>query len=117
VYSWQQVLEIKTIERLRERIPLQEIRKVLKFLNDRDHEPSFFSHNLVFVNEQLYLIEDLRAFGLTVLEASGDNKGQVVIHEVGAIGDIMNELLREAEKHHVLDFEKRAGIALASSGV
>ncbi len=112
VYRWQQVLEIKTLERLRQRLPLQEIRKVLKFLENRNHEPSFFVHNLVFVNSQLYLIEDLKDFGLIVLEASGKNKGQVVIHEVGAIGDIISELVREAEKHHVLDFEKRMGIAL-----
>ena len=114
VYSWQQVLEIKTIEALRERLSLQETRKVLKFLERRNHEPTFFVHNLVFVNSQLYLIEDLRDFGLTVLEASGKGKGQVVIHQVGAIGDIITELRREAEKHHVLDFEKRAGIALVS---
>ncbi|WP_271254787.1 MerR family transcriptional regulator [Pseudanabaena sp. Chao 1811] len=114
VYSWQQVLEIKTIERLRENLTLQEIRKVLVFLKEHDYEPSFFAHKLVLVNSQLYLVEDLRQFGLTVLEASGVNKGQVVIHEVGAIGDIITELFREAEKHHVLDFEKRAGLALAS---
>jgi DNA-binding transcriptional MerR regulator len=113
VYSWQQVLEIKTIERLREKLPLQEIRKILNFLKERDYEPAFFVHKLVLVNTKLYLIEDLREFGLSVLEASGEKKGQVVIHEVGAIGDIMTELMREADKHHVLDFEKRAGIALA----
>jgi hypothetical protein len=66
------------------------------------------------VNSQLYLVEDVRKFGLTVLEASGANKGQVVIHEVGAIGDIISELMSEAEKHHVLDFEKRVGLAWAS---
>jgi DNA-binding transcriptional MerR regulator len=114
VYSWQQVLEIKTIERLRENLTLQEIRKVLIFLKEHNYEPSFFVHKLVLVNSQLYLVEDLRHFGLAVLEASGVNKGQVVIHEVGAIGDIITELLREAEKHHVLDFEKRAGLVLAS---
>ena len=114
VYSWRQVLELKTIESLRERLSLQEIRKVLKFLTERNHEPSFFVHNLVFVNTQLYLVEDLRDFGLTVLEASGQNKGQVVIHEVGAIGDIITEMRKDAERHHVLDFEKRAGLALAS---
>ncbi len=114
VYSWRQVLELKTIESLRERLSLQEIRKVLKFLTERNHEPSFFVHNLVFVNTQLYLVEDLRDFGLTVLEASGQNKGQVVIHEVGAIGDIISEMRKDAERHHVLDFEKRAGLALAS---
>jgi hypothetical protein len=114
VYGWRQVLELKTIESLRERLSLQEIRKVLKFLTERNHEPSFFVHNLVFVNTQLYLVEDLRDFGLTVLEASGQNKGQVVIHEVGAIGDIITEMRKDAERHHVLDFEKRAGLALAS---
>lgn len=115
VYSWKQVLEIKTIERLREKIPLQEIRKVLKFLKDHDYESSFFAHDLVLLNSQLYLIKDLREFGLTVLEVSGDNKGQVVMHEVGPIGDIMTELAKEAEKHHVLDFEKRAGISALAS--
>ena len=99
VYSWQQVLEIKTIERLREKLPLQEIRKVLKFLKERDYEPDFFVHNLVLLNTNLYLIEDLREFGLAVLEASGENKGQVVIHEVGEIGDIITELMRETCRH------------------
>lgn len=110
VYSWHQVLEVKTIERLREKLSLQEIRKVVKFLNEQNHKSDFFSHKLVFVNDQLFLIEDLREFGLRVLEASGEGKGQVVIHEVGEIGDIIAELTREAKKHHVLDFEKRADI-------
>ncbi|MFN5865121.1 MAG: hypothetical protein ACK451_24855, partial [Pseudanabaena sp.] len=101
-------------ERLRENLTLQEIRTVLVFLKEHDYEPSLFAHKLVLVTSQLYLVKDLRHFGLTVLEASGVNKGQVVIHEVGAIGDIITELFREAEKHHVLDFEKRAGLALAS---
>ena len=109
VYAWKQVLEIKTIERLRENLSLQEIRKVLGFLRDRDYETKFFEHNLVFVNSQLYLVEDWQNFGLTVLEASGRNKGQVIIREVGAVGDVITELWQEAQKHQVLDFDKRAG--------
>lgn len=114
VYSWQQVLEIKTIERLREKLSLQEIRKVLEFLKLKEHKPSFFLHSLVFVNSQLYLIEDLKDFGSIVLEASGKNQGQVVIQEVGPIGDTIAELWKEAQKHHVLDFDKRFGISLSS---
>lgn len=110
IYSWKQVLEIKTIERLREKLSLQEIRKVLNFLRERDYKTTFFEHSLVFVNSQLYLVEDLQNFGLTVLEASGKNKGQVVIREVGAVGDIITELLEEAQKHQVLDFDKRADV-------
>lgn len=109
VYGWKQILEIKTIERLRENLSLQEIRKVLSFLKERDYKTKFFKHNLVFVNSQLYLLEDWHNFGLTVLEASGKNKGQVVIREVGAVGDIISELWQEAHKHQILDFDKRAG--------
>lgn len=114
VYSWQQVLEVKTIERLREKLSLQEIRKVLHFLKQRNHEPSLFVHRLVFVNSQLYLVEDIKDFGTKVLEASGKSQGQTVIYEVGAIGDIITELVKEAERNQVLDFDKRSGIALAS---
>ncbi|MCW9682745.1 MerR family transcriptional regulator [Dolichospermum planctonicum UHCC 0167] len=112
VYKWQQILEIKTIERLREKLSLQEIRKVLDFLKSRNYEYSFFQHRLVFVNSQLYLIENMQDFGLMVLETSGKNQGQVVIHEIGEIGDIITELTIEAEKHHVLDFDKRTGLVL-----
>ncbi len=112
IYSWQQVLEIKTIERLREKLSLQEIRKVLEFLKLKEHKPSFFVHSLVFVNAQLYLIEDLKDFGLMVLEASGKNQGQVAIQEVGSVGDVIADLWKEAQKHHVLDFDKRSGVLL-----
>ncbi len=112
VYSWQQVLEIKTIERLREKLSLQEIRKVLAFLKLKEHKPSFFAHSLVFVNSQLYLIEDVKDFGLTILEASGNNQGQVVIQQIGPVGDVITELCQEALKHQVLDFDKRSGIDL-----
>lgn len=110
IYTWEQVLEIKTIERLREKLSLQEIRNVLDFLRTKNHIISLFSHTLVFVNKELYLIEDLEKFGLTVLKASGNNKGQVVIKEIGTVGDVISELFREAEKHQVLDFDKRVSI-------
>ncbi len=107
IYSVEQVLQIKIIERLREKLSLQEIRKVLKFLHGRNYKPSLFSCNLVLIGEQAYLIEDERDFGFRVLEASGKNKGQVVIHEIGPIGDVITELRRQAQDS-VLDFDKRA---------
>jgi DNA-binding transcriptional MerR regulator len=105
IYSWEQILQIKIIDRLRERLSLQEIRKVLEFLEQREYTPSFFKCNLVFIGEQLYLIESWKDFGLKVLEASGKNKGQLVIHEIGAIGEVIAEL--QARKNEVLDFDKR----------
>ncbi|MBC6434693.1 MerR family transcriptional regulator [Nostoc sp. HG1] len=43
VYKWQQILEIKTIERLRQKLSLQEIRKVLYFLKSTNYEYSFLN--------------------------------------------------------------------------
>lgn len=114
IYEIEQVLQIKIIERLRERLSLQEIRKVLKFLQDRNYKPSLFKCNLVLIGEQAYLIEDESVFGYVVLEASGKNKGQVVIHEIGPIGDVIADLKREAEGH-VLDFDKRTRGTLLES--
>ncbi len=108
IYDWEKILQIKIIERLREKLSLQEIRKVLEFLKKRGYKPSLFSCKLVFIDKQLYLIETWEKFGNLVLEASGANKGQIVIHEIGSIGGVVAELRQEAEKHHVLDFKKRA---------
>lgn len=107
VYSVGQIIELKVISRLREKLSLQEIRKVIDFLKSRDYEQSLFNCNLIFVGTELYLIEDWERFGMMVLKASGRNKGQIVIHEVGKIGEVISDLRREAEKHQVLDFEKR----------
>ncbi|WP_082650506.1 TniB family NTP-binding protein [Mastigocoleus testarum] len=93
--------------RAREKLSLQEIRKVISFLEEREYKPSLFTSKLVFVDSQLYLIEDWEEFGMLVLEASGKNKGQIVIHQIGKIGEVLSELRTKAEKNHVLDFDKR----------
>jgi DNA-binding transcriptional MerR regulator len=107
VYSWEKILQLKVIDRLREKLSLQEIRKVIEFLKERKYSPSLFACNLVFIDKKLYLIEDWQEFGTLVLAASGKNKGQIVIHEIGEIGEVLSDLRKEAEKHHVLDFDKR----------
>lgn len=107
-YNWEKVLQIKIIERLRENLSLQEIRKVLDFLQTRGYSPSLFRCKLVFVDKELYLIESWEKFGDLILKASGSNKGQVIIHEIGAIGEVLQELRQEAEKNEILDFNKRA---------
>lgn len=108
IYNWEKVLQIKIIERLRENLSLQEIRKVLDFLQKRGYNPSLFRCKLVFVDKELYLIENWEKFGDLVLKASGANKGQVVIHEIGTIGEVLQELRQEAKRNEISDFNKRA---------
>ena len=115
-YSGEQVLQLKIIQRLREKLSLQEIRKVIKFLKEREYQPTLFECNLVLLGEQLYLIEDWQEFGMMILEASGSNKGQVVIHQIGKIGDVVSTLNNEAVKSTVPDYQKRIkGTPLALS--
>jgi DNA-binding transcriptional MerR regulator len=106
-YTAEQVLQLKIIQRLRERLSLQETRKVIDFLKERNYKHTLFECKLVFIGEQLYLIEDWQEFGKFVLEASGKSKGQIVIHEIGSIGDVISELESEAEKNTVPDYKKR----------
>lgn len=117
VYSVEQVIQIKVIQRLREKLSLQEVRKILGFLAERNYAPSLFECQLVLFDGQLYLIEDMKEFGLKVLKASGKNKGQVVIHQIGKIGDVLSELREQAYESKVLDFEKRAKGTLLEIGV
>jgi DNA-binding transcriptional MerR regulator len=106
-YSAEQVLQLKVIQRLRERLSLQEIREVIGFLKERDYKPTLFECNLVFVGTKLYLIENWEDFGMMVLEASGKGKGQIIIHQIGPIGDVISDLEHEAEESTVPDYKKR----------
>lgn len=108
IYSVGQIIDLKVISRLREKLSLQEIRKVLDYLKQRNYEQSLFECNLIFVDEDLYLVENWDEFGQTVVsKASGKDKGQIVIHDIGKIGEVISELQKEAEKRQVLDYEKR----------
>lgn len=108
VYSWEQLFQIKIIDRLRSKLSLQDIGRLLEIVKAKDYRPDLFGRDLVFIGLELYLIEDWENFGLKVLKVAGKNKGRVSIRQVGAIGDIFSELRIEAEKHSVLDFDKRA---------
>ena len=106
IYEIEQVLQIKIIERLRERLSLQEILKVLKLLHNRNYKSSLFNCDLVLIGEQAYLIEDKSAFGAFLQDSLKNNQGQIVVQVLGIIGDVMADLKREAEGR-VLDFDKR----------
>lgn len=107
IYSWQQVLQIKIIDKLREKLSLQEVRKIVNFLQDKEYKRSLFDCNLVFIGKCLYLIEDWQEFGTKVLEESRKNKGQVAVHKICTLAELIAELQREADVKRVLDFDKR----------
>ena len=107
IYSWKQVMQIKLIDRLREKLSLQEIRKVLDFLEERQYNRSLFESKLFFVESELYLVESSEEFLELVIKVSGENRGEVQLREIEPFKTILAGLKEEAEAKHVLDFEKR----------
>ena len=107
IYSWQQILKLKLISRLREKLSLQEIRKVVDFLEERNYSQSLFECKLFLINSELFLVENRNQMGDLMFKASGANKGQVIVHELEPFKTILASLKTEAKANHVLDFEKR----------
>ena len=107
IYSWQQVLKLKLINRLREKLSLQEIRKVLDFLDDRNYSPSIFECKIFMVNSEVYFIEDGEALMDVVTKASGKNRGDVFLKELEPFKSILSSLREEAISNRVIDFDKR----------
>ena len=107
VYSWQQILKLKLITRLRKELSLQEIRNVVDFLEERNYNQSLFECKLFLINSELFLVENSEELGNLVIKASGNNKGQIVVRELEPFKTILAGLKEEAVANHVLDFEKR----------
>ena len=107
IYSWQQLLQLRLIDSLRSKLSLQEIRKVLTFLEERNYSPSLFDCKLVFIESELYLIEDWKEFGTFVLKASGRNKGKLINQELDPIKTVLQGLRENSINNHVIVFDKR----------
>ncbi|MDF5718193.1 MAG: hypothetical protein PUP93_31085, partial [Rhizonema sp. NSF051] len=54
IYSWQKIIKIKIIDRLKEKLSSQEIQIVLDFLHSRDYVSLSFYYTLVFIDKDLY---------------------------------------------------------------
>jgi DNA-binding transcriptional MerR regulator len=98
LYSLKQILELRSIAALRQKLSMQEIKKVVEHLREQNFDPSLFGKFLLFCDDQLYWItsDDLSE---TIVELSGKNKGQIVLKAVHPIGDVVSDLQQEAERH------------------
>ena len=107
IYEWQNVIQLQVIMRLQEKLSLQEIRKILNFLESRNYSHSLFECKLFFVEHELYLVENSKDFAEYIVKASGKNKGQLALREVEPFRSILASLKTEAEAKCVPNFEER----------
>jgi hypothetical protein len=107
IYSVEQIIKLKIIAMLRDRLSFREACKVAQFIRDRNYSQYLFNSLLVVINGELFSITSWESFGLKVLATAADNKGRVEIREVGRIGDAIAEIKQAGIAAQILDFEKR----------
>lgn len=97
LYTLNQVLELRTIAALRQKLSMQEIKKVIDYLREHEFEPALFGKFLIFCNDELYWIafDDLSE---AIVKLSGKNKGQIVLKAVHPIGDVISGLQEEVNQ-------------------
>jgi len=107
LYSLSQIWELRTIAALREKLSMQEIRKVIQHLRKQKFDPTLFDKFLVFCNDKLYWITS-DELGEKIVELSGKNKGQLVLKAVHPIGDVISDLQSEVERRESVKTKKTA---------
>lgn len=105
-FSWEQILELRVISKLRKTISLQKIRDAKKFLEDIDFtENNLFNNKIVASDKEIYLVSDKEDFLVTI---SGKFKGQMAIKSVIFCDEIIKELYDIGKNSNkVIDFEKK----------
>ena len=91
---------------------MQEIRKVINHLREREFEPKLFDKFLIFCNDELYWVT-FDELSEEIVKLSGKNKGQIVLKAVHPIGDILSGLQEELKKREVV--EQKASSLLATN--
>ena len=102
LYTLNQVLELRTIAALRQKLSMQEIRKVIDHLREREFEPTLFGKFLIFCNDELYWVA-FDELSEEIVKLSGRNKGQIVLKAVHPIGDVLSGLQEEVKKREVVE--------------
>lgn len=105
IYSWQKLLGVKVFEKFKKELCWQEIRQLIEFIKSDTSISSKIKSPLVFINKQLYVINNWEDFGLKVLHTCSKEDGSVVIKQIGSFEELIIELRIEGE--FVLDFYKR----------
>lgn len=108
IYSWAQVLEIRAINNLREKVSLKTIKEMIQYLNKNRFEPSLRDKHLVAINGEIYwLMPDWSDMPRVMTVASKKSKdlGQLVLVVLPAIEDLIKAVWETAQKSEVIDFE------------
>ena len=112
LFTWEQILEIRAIRKLREDTSLQRIRKVIDFLNKEGFTDHLRDKQLVVINDSVFWVRtDWKDFHKNMPEmllvASNRNKsvGQYTMTVLPPFMDIIDDIWETAKQSKIIDFD------------
>jgi DNA-binding transcriptional MerR regulator len=106
LYTWEQLLELRVIAKLGEQLSLQQIRQILKALQELGHSNHLFDKPLLFINSSLCIETGKNELGeRLVAEVLGKHRGQLVFQWIDPLGELISEIEEEARKNPAINLE------------
>lgn len=110
IYSWQQILEIKAIAKMREETSLQTVRKVIEFLEYNSENSSLIHNDILVMNGEVYWYkpELVEGFVVQITSKFKVTEGQICSLEllrIPSISYLKGEVVDIAKKSKKVDFD------------
>lgn len=108
IYTWEQLLEIRTIANLRKQISLQMVRKLVKFLDEHGLDTTLHDKPLVATPNEVFLVmpdwSDMPQV-MKVADRTGEGMGQLVLLVLPPLNTVIGEIWDAARQSNVITFE------------
>jgi len=113
LYSFEQLLQVRAIKNLRQQISLQQVRKVMSFLNESGFDTKLYDKQLILFEGEVYWVStnwDNFPEGipkaLKVASKKRKGVGQYVLLVIPPLINVLSEIMKAAKKSKVIDFER-----------
>lgn len=108
IYSWEQVLEVRTIAHLRKQISLQMVRQLVIYLDQHGLDTTLHDKHLVTTANEVFWVSpdwsDMPQI-MKVADREGDGLGQLVLLVLPPLNTVIQEIWQAAETSNVVDFD------------
>lgn len=108
LYSWEQLIELRTIKKLRKDASFQQLRLAKEHLQRMGDTDSLATKTLVCANNKMYLVKDRTGEIEKLLIRLGKDEGQLIVHSIMRLSTVIDELWIAATEENIEDFAARA---------
>ena len=109
LYTWEQILEIRAINVLRQKASFQTIRKIVSFLESCGFDKKLRDKHLVVLNDEVDWVMPDAAEIPRIMRVAGKNsqktEGQFLLMAIPPLSDLIKDVWETACSSKVIDFE------------